>query len=122
MQLIFCSSLLDEGQITVFYYIILLYYYYILFVMPRLFMLCGSTITCSGNRCNIVTALCLVWQGFLAASPDGLVGRDGLVEVKCPLRCATMSVAELTRQDNSFCLQVDIKRTASQNKAHRLPK
>ncbi len=45
-------------------------------------------------------------QGFLAASPDGLVGRDGLVEVKCPLRCAEMSVAELTRQDNSFCLQV----------------
>jgi hypothetical protein len=45
-------------------------------------------------------------QGFLAASPDGLVGRDGLVEVKCPLRCSEMSVAELTRQDTSFCLQV----------------
>lgn len=46
-----------------------------------------------------------IWKGFLAASPDGLVGRDGLVEVKCPLRCADMSALQLARKDSSFCLQ-----------------
>jgi len=61
------------------------------------------------TECAILAAISdfvSVVQGFLAASPDGLVGRDGLVEVKCPLRCAELSVAELTRQDSSFCLQV----------------
>jgi len=48
-----------------------------------------------------------IWKGFLAASPDGLVGREGLVEVKCPLRCAGQSVLELTRADKNFCLKED---------------
>jgi hypothetical protein len=58
------------------------------------------------NKIHILS-LFLFPKGFLAASPDGLVGRDGLVEVKCPLRCAEISVADLARQDSSFCLQVE---------------
>jgi len=46
-----------------------------------------------------------IWKGFLAASPDGMVGKDGLVEVKCPLRCADLSALELARKDSSFCLK-----------------
>ncbi|XP_023338397.1 uncharacterized protein LOC111709047 [Eurytemora carolleeae] len=46
-----------------------------------------------------------IWKGFLAASPDGLVGKDGLVEVKCPIRCSEISVLELARIDSTFCLK-----------------
>ena len=44
-------------------------------------------------------------KGFLAASPDGTVGKDGLVEVKCPLSCRDESIEDLARQDHSFCLE-----------------
>jgi len=46
-------------------------------------------------------------KGYLAASPDGIVGKDGLVEVKCPIKCIENSIEDLARQDQSFCLQFD---------------
>ena len=45
---------------------------------------------------------------FLAASPDGVVGRDAVVEVKCPLKCADTSLEWLSGHDTAFCLQRDI--------------
>ena len=45
---------------------------------------------------------------FLAASPDGVVGRDAVVEVKCPLKCADTSLDWLSGHDTTFCLQRDI--------------
>ena len=45
---------------------------------------------------------------FLAASPDGLVGRQAVVEVKCPLNCAETSLAWRARHDPAFCLHTDL--------------
>lgn len=45
-------------------------------------------------------------KGYLAASPDGTVGRNGLVEVKCPLKCRDSSLISLASRDSSFCLQL----------------
>ena len=45
---------------------------------------------------------------FLAASPDGVVGREAVVEVKCPLRCLETSLEWLARHDQTFCLQRDL--------------
>ena len=41
---------------------------------------------------------------FLAATPDGTVDDDGLVEVKCPLGGRDRSLASLASQDKDFCL------------------
>ena len=46
-------------------------------------------------------------KGYLAASPDGTVGKDSLVEVKCPYVCRDNSIEDLARQDHSFCLEFD---------------
>ena len=46
-------------------------------------------------------------KGYLAASPDGTVGKDGLVEVKCPHICRDNSIEDLAKQDHSFCLEFD---------------
>ena len=46
---------------------------------------------------------------FIAASPDGTVGKDDLVEVKCPHVCRDNSIEDLARQDHSFCLQFDFE-------------
>ena len=46
-------------------------------------------------------------KSFLAASPDGVVGEDAVVEVKCPLSCADTSLQWLAAHDPSFCLQRD---------------
>ncbi|CAN7946283.1 unnamed protein product [Ixodes hexagonus] len=41
-------------------------------------------------------------HGYLAASPDGLIGDDGLIEVKCPDSDKTLLELSKTRKD--FCL------------------
>jgi len=45
---------------------------------------------------------------FLAASPDGIVGNDAVVEVKCPMKCLNQRLDWLAENDNSFCLQTDV--------------
>ena len=40
---------------------------------------------------------------FLAASPDGLVGNDGLVEVKCPHSARTMTPFDAASEIKDFC-------------------
>ena len=46
-------------------------------------------------------------KAYLAASPDGTAGKDGLGEVKGPHVCRDNSIEDLARQDHSFCLQFD---------------
>ena len=45
--------------------------------------------------------------GYLAASPDGVLDEDTLVEVKCPLKCRDRAIADLAASDSSFCLGLD---------------
>ena len=51
---------------------------------------------------------------FLAASPDGVVGSEAVVEVKCPLGCVETSLDWLARHDPAFCLQRDLSSGESQ--------
>ncbi|MHB0764695.1 ERF family protein [Stutzerimonas sp. NM35] len=43
---------------------------------------------------------------WLAASPDGLVGHDGLIEVKCPFRATYTSIAEVPHYAAQIQLQL----------------
>ena len=45
--------------------------------------------------------------GFLAASPDGVIDEDTLVEIKCPLKCKEQSIKDLAIQDPTFCLNYE---------------
>ena len=45
--------------------------------------------------------------GFLAASPDGVIDEDTLVEIKCPLKCQEQNIRDLAMQDPTFCLDYD---------------
>ena len=44
--------------------------------------------------------------GYLAATPDGTVGQDSLVEVKCPMKCLENKMEDLARNDSTFCLEM----------------
>ena len=46
-------------------------------------------------------------RGLLAASPDGLVGEDAVVEVKCPSRCQDRPIRAVAESDSSFCLEIN---------------
>jgi len=46
-------------------------------------------------------------KGYLAATPDGTVGEDALVEVKCPMKCKENRLEDLAKTDSSFCLEFD---------------
>ena len=50
------------------------------------------------------TGIWLDSTGLLGASPDGLVGDDGILEVKCPFSHRNHTIAECL-QDNTFCLE-----------------
>lgn len=45
---------------------------------------------------------------FLAASPDGVIGTEAVVEVKCPLKCVDTRLDWLAKHDQTFCLQPDL--------------
>jgi YqaJ-like viral recombinase domain len=41
---------------------------------------------------------------YLGATPDGLIGSDGLIEVKCPFNARTMSpLQEIETKKNDLC-------------------
>jgi len=42
--------------------------------------------------------------GFLAASPDGILDEDTLVEIKCPIKLRENKIEELCNSDSTFCL------------------
>jgi len=46
--------------------------------------------------------------GWLAASPDGLVGNDGLIEVKCPFRAKYTKLAEVPHTNAQIQLQLEV--------------
>ena len=46
--------------------------------------------------------------GWLAASPDGLVGEDGLIEVKCPFRGTYTTAAEVPHYIEQMQLQMAV--------------
>ena len=52
----------------------------------------------------VPTGLWLDSTGLLGASPDGLVGTDGILEVKCPFSHRNHTLTECT-QDKNFCLE-----------------
>ena len=41
---------------------------------------------------------------FLVCIPDGLIGTDELVEIKCPYKCLITSMESLAETDKEFCL------------------
>jgi hypothetical protein len=44
-------------------------------------------------------------KGFLAAVPDGVVGKDALVNLHCPTMLGDKTLGYLARTDPSFCLE-----------------
>ena len=46
-------------------------------------------------------------KGYLAGTPDGTVGADALVEVKCPMKCKENSLEDVAKTDSTFCLEYD---------------
>ena len=65
-------------------------------------------VTVSGVQSSLIISLDELW---LACSPDGIIFNSssadkGLLEVKCPHRCSTMSFRDAARQP-SFCLKYD---------------
>jgi putative phage-type endonuclease len=48
------------------------------------------------------------WHDWLAASPDGLIDGDGLVEVKCPFRAKYTSLAEVPHYAAQIQLQLAV--------------
>lgn len=43
-------------------------------------------------------------HGFLGASPDGLVGEDSILEIKCPKSAKNMSIQEACNNIKNFCI------------------
>lgn len=56
------------------------------------------------------TGLWLHSSGILGASPDGLIGEDSIIEIKCPFKYRTKTISEIIR-DKKCCLndQVQLK-------------
>jgi len=57
----------------------------------------------SVSNCGLVLHSC----GYIGASPDGFVGPDGLIEVKCPYKARQQSIDDLIKIDKTFCLKSD---------------
>jgi len=45
--------------------------------------------------------------GYLAGTPDGTVGKDALVEVKCPMKCKDTGIEVMVKTDSTFCLEYE---------------
>ena len=55
---------------------------------------------------SVETGLWLDEGGVLGASPDGLIGDDGVLEVKCPYTFKNELITEAAK-NSSFCLGID---------------
>ena len=73
-------------------------------IWPKAISDLSRTVFISVEECGLFIDL---YKGYLAASPYGTVGKDSLVEVKCPYVCRDNSIEDLERQDHSFCLEFD---------------
>ena len=43
---------------------------------------------------------------YLVTIPDGLIGDDKIVEIKCPFKCSKTSMENLAKSDGNFCLEM----------------
>lgn len=57
---------------------------------------------------------------FLAATPDGLIGEDGIIEIKCPSSCVNMTPDEaiFSRKVTFWCIDKFKKSILGLNKKH----
>jgi len=55
------------------------------------------------SNCGLFLHRC----GFLGASPDGIVGQDTILEIKCPYKARDKSLDDLIASDKSFYLGYD---------------
>lgn len=57
----------------------------------------------------VATGLWLHTCGFLGASPDGLVGTDAIVEIKCPYKYRSASLKEGLLKDKLYIIYRDVE-------------
>lgn len=75
---------------------------------------CGITNEVSGikvleknENVNVIpTGLWLSNNGFLGASPDGMVNTDHIVEVKCPWKFRTKNLETEIKKDHSYIIYI----------------
>ncbi|XP_054257775.1 uncharacterized protein LOC128982793 [Macrosteles quadrilineatus] len=68
----------------------------------------SAAIQCFEDKLNTKVLPCGLFVDkaidFLAASPDGVVGEEDIVEVKCPKSAELLTIPEAVKQIKSFCL------------------
>lgn len=64
------------------------------------------------------TGLWLHACGFLGASPDGLLGEDAIVEVKCPFKYRENLMLENIKQHKNYIIFADVTGNISINEGH----
>lgn len=72
----------------------------------------------SENLSVMPTGFWLHECGFLGASPDGLVGNDAIVEVKCPYQYRDSSMMENIKHSKNYILVADSEGNVTINKNH----
>jgi YqaJ-like viral recombinase domain len=65
-----------------------------------------SIYECTTNQKVVRTGIRFLECGFIGASPDGLVGEDKIIEVKCPYSLRQKSLQDAKKMKN-FCLQLN---------------
>lgn len=58
------------------------------------------------------------YHPFLGATPDGLIGNDGLVEVKCPSSLAGQDIGSAAMQGKVKCLKMNKEQVICMNETH----
>jgi len=66
----------------------------------------------------VETGLWLHESGVLGASPDGLIGANHILEVKCPFTARNMTIDEAVTNIKSFCLEKSEKGPLQLKKGH----
>ena len=74
------------------------------------------------KQLNVATTDAGLWlhrTGILGASPDGLVGEDTVVEVKCLYKYRTASVSDAIEKEKDFIVQKDPSGSLTVNTSHK---
>uniref|UniRef100_V5GT43 YqaJ viral recombinase domain-containing protein n=1 Tax=Anoplophora glabripennis TaxID=217634 RepID=V5GT43_ANOGL len=66
----------------------------------------------------VPTGLWMDMCGFLGASPDGLVGDNAIIEVKCPFKYRNMSLSSALCEDHTYIIYKDENNETQINKNH----
>ena len=73
---------------------------------PRAIETLNSLLEFEGRKVEECGLFVDIEKGFLAGTPDGVVGDTCLVEVKCPMKCLESGMEQLAVTDPNFCLEV----------------